>query len=129
MRSLRALAQSALIVAAVVPNALHSQQFMNNLFLSTYEYSQNLKLAQWHDLWLYPIVNLYLCEVPTCRDMSTMQRSVEIISQTKPLDCINDISWFYAIMICIPVINAICYALLFHLVGGIIRLYVTRIKK
>ena len=62
-------------------------------------------------------------------DMSTMQRSVEIISQTKPLDCINDISWFYAIMICIPVINAICYALLFHLVGGIIRLYVTRIKK
>lgn len=63
MRSLRALAQSALIVAAVVPNALHSQQFMNNLFLSTYEYSQNLKLAQRHDLWLYPIVNLYLCEV------------------------------------------------------------------
>lgn len=28
MRSLRALAQSALIVAAVVPNALQSQQFM-----------------------------------------------------------------------------------------------------
>ena len=63
MRSLRALAQSALIVAAVVPNALHSQQFMNNLFLSTYEYSQNLKLAQRHDLWLYPIVNLYLFEL------------------------------------------------------------------
>ena len=62
-------------------------------------------------------------------DMSTLQRSVEIISQAKPLDCINDISWFYAIMICIPVIYAICYALLFHLVGGIIRLYVTRIKK
>ena len=102
---------------------------MKNLILSTYEYSQNLKLAQRHDLWLYPIVNLYLCEVPTCRDMSTLQRSVEIISQAKPLDCINDISWFYAIMICIPVFNAICYALLFHLVGGIIRLYVTRIKK
>ena len=24
---------------------------------------KNLKLAQRHDLWLYPIVNLYLCEV------------------------------------------------------------------
>ena len=34
MRSLRALAQSALIVAAVVPNALQSQQFMKNLILS-----------------------------------------------------------------------------------------------
>ena len=129
MRSSRALAQSDLIVAAVVPNALQSIQFMKNLIRSTNEYSQNLKLAQRHDLWLYPIVNLYLCEVPTCRDMSTLQRSVEIISQAKPLDCINDISWFYAIMICIPVINAICYALLFHVVGGIIRLHVTRIKK
>ena len=128
MRSLRAWAQSALIVAAVVPNALHSQQFMNNLFLSTYEYSQNLKLAQRHDLWLYPIVNLYLCEVLPRRYVN-LAESVEIICQTKPLDRINDISWFYAIMICIPVINAICYALLFHLVGGIIRLYVTRIKK
>lgn len=54
-------------------------------------------------------------------DVATLQFALEGISQYKPIACVNNVTWFYLLLLFVPLGYSLCFGFLFRIIRIIIR--------